>query len=188
MRQFAAKGLCSLGSTCLGLRPQIVQEPVVVLGLNLDRRWLAPSASIIEPVSAVRVDSVFLMLIVRGGHKQSSGGGRFGCSPFFFPAEIARLRHTFILDNRTVLCSCIFVISCSNASIWASNVCCQTGVFVRSVLGGGAGLTLPAKPRMGLSVVRDVEIRLTYRLYGWLGPEVPSVRGVLPRGMMLDSA
>ncbi|CAB4278507.1 unnamed protein product [Prunus armeniaca] len=79
-----------------GLRSQIVWTPVVVLGLNLDRRWLAPFTSIVEPVSAVGVDSVFLMSIVRGRHEQSPGGGSFGCGPFLFLAVTAGLRHTFI--------------------------------------------------------------------------------------------
>ncbi|CAB4308914.1 unnamed protein product [Prunus armeniaca] len=95
---------CPIGR---GLRSQIVWTPVVVLGLNLDRRWLAPFTSIVEPVSAVGVDSVFLMSIVRGRHEQSPGGGSFGCGPFLFLAVTAGLRHT-LYDyscRRAVVCS-----------------------------------------------------------------------------------
>ncbi|CAB4283647.1 unnamed protein product [Prunus armeniaca] len=70
-----------------------VQTLIVKLGLNLVWRWLALRASIIEPISVVGVDSVFLVPIVRGGHEQFLGGERFGRGPFLFPATTTGLRH-----------------------------------------------------------------------------------------------
>ncbi|CAL9020968.1 unnamed protein product [Prunus brigantina] len=82
--------------------------------------------------------------------------------------EMSSLWVSSSLEDRTLLCSCIFAISYCKPSIRASNMFYLAGVSVRGVLGEGAGLAPLARPRMGPSVARDVMWMVWTR--GALGP------------------